>query len=227
MTPGKDMSTAPGSGRSTREPRATADAGAASVRLRQFTTAADDARRAARRARIAASAALRRRAQRRRRTLVVAIGLIAALAVVAASVSVMLGIGLGRAGQADEVRAAAVDSARAAITTMLTADPAQPEHYADAVIAVSTGAQRQRLVAGRSDLVSAIAAQPQPSTGVILAAGLVDDPGPDAGTARVLLVAEASNPQLLGGDPSAKRMPIEVTMSDDHGVWKVSEAGLR
>ncbi|GAB19533.1 hypothetical protein GOEFS_091_00250 [Gordonia effusa NBRC 100432] len=184
--------------------------------------------RATRLAAIAARDAFRRRARRRRRQLTIAI---VTTVIVALSLAIMLVVIPFRvtaardAGQRDD---AVLTAATSAITTMLSADPKHAEQYADSVIAVSTAGQRDRLRAGRQELIGEIAGQEAVSTGVVLSAGLITDPSDTTdATAEVLLVAEATNPALIGGDPKQKRMPIAVTMRSDGGTWKIAKAGLR
>lgn len=200
----------------------------ASQRLTTARSELDKSTRATRLAAIAARGALARRAHRRRRILrwttitmiVVAVALAITLAVLPFQTT----------AARDTVRrdAQALNAASSAVTTMLTADPKYARRYADSVIALSTGGQRDRLAAGRDELVAEIAGQQVASTGVVLSAGLITDPS-DASdaTADVLIVAEATNPALIGGDPAQKRMPIIVTMRLVDGSWKVEKAGLQ
>ena len=176
-----------------------------------------------REARIAAGPALRRRAQRRRRRLITAMRAVAALIVAAAAAALVFGFLAHRTHAAtargDEAQAAA----RAALTTMLTADPRNASGYVDAVVAVSTGEQRARIEAARAGLVAEISAQSGPSTGQVLSVSLVDEPR-SAGDIPVLVVAEATNPQLIGADTTAKRIPVVVTMSESGGRWLIAKA---
>lgn len=200
----------------------------ASKRLRDAQEQVDETTRVARLARVAAREALYRRASRRRRALRTSLAG-AAIAVVVLAVGVAaLAVKLSSSADAATRRSDVLEAARTAVAAMLTADPAQATQYADSVIAASTGQQRERLIAARSELINEISKQPAPSVGVVVSAGLVTDPTDrsDAG-AQVLLVAEATNPALIGGDPTQKRMPIAVTMRLVGDHWKVERAGLR
>lgn len=199
----------------------------ASRRLGDARDRLHDATRAARLTGLAAREALYRRARRRRRAmrtgLIVVALVVAVLTVTGVVLAVRLAADAGAAARRTDVLAASRD----AVASMLSANPEHAAQYADSLIAASTGEQHARLIAARSELITEIGRQPEPSTGVIVSAGLVTDPGdaPDA-TARVLLIAEATNPALIGGDPSQKRMPIVVTMRLVGERWKVEKAGL-
>ncbi|GAC67776.1 hypothetical protein [Gordonia soli] len=188
-----------------------------------------EAVRAHRDARVAAADLIRQRAVRRTRLLYAAL---AALLVVLTAAGVVGGLAGSDAAAAERARAARAEvliAASAAMTTMLTADPTDPEAYLDRVISVSVGDQRSRLTAVRTELAAEISRQAAPSTGRVVDAGSVDDPPvePDDGaTARVLLVAEATNPELVGGDLSARRVTVEVTMVRADGRWLVGQARL-
>lgn len=190
--------------------------------------AADEATRKTRLAALAARDALGRRAERRRRLLRYATIALAVTVCALIVAGVVLGV-ISRAKDASAQRNSAVlGAASHAIETMLTANPAQAGQYADTVIELSTGTQRDRLSGARADLINEIAAQPESSTGVVVSAGLVSDPSSaDDATSDVLIVAEATNPTLIGGDPAQKRMPIVVTMRLVDGQWKVERAGLQ
>ncbi len=90
---------------------------------------------------------------------------------------------------------------------MLTADPDRAGAYVDEVLAVSTGPQRERIEKARDVLTAEVAGQPGPSVGQVVSAGLVTDPGSDDEGARagVLVVADATNPVLLGGVARRRR----------------------
>ena len=133
-------------------------------------------------------------------------------------------------------------SAREAITSMLTADPDRAGAYVDEVLAVSTGPQRERIEKARDVLTAEVAGQPGPSVGQVVSAGLVTDPGSDDEGARagVLVVADATNPVLLGGRPddggenpgadavdtTAERLTATLTMERTGDGWKIAEARL-
>ncbi|MFW0783960.1 hypothetical protein AAFP35_05515 [Gordonia sp. CPCC 206044] len=186
----------------------------------------DEATRAARRARIAAAEPLRARARRRSTQLM--IGLAVAGIVALVLLGTVIGVGVhnraaaGRAAAADDALAAA----RTSVTTLLTADPADPAGYLERVLAVTTGAQHQRVQAARAALAAEISGHQAPSTGQILSAGLVTDPGSGevGAQARVLVVAEATDPQLVGGDPSDRQITVEVTMVRTDSGWRIDQA---
>ncbi|NED63770.1 hypothetical protein G3I15_22820, partial [Streptomyces sp. SID10244] len=62
----------------------------------------------------------------------------------------------------------------------------------------------------------------------VLSAGLITDPPSDdvGAQARVLMVAEATDPTLVGGDYDDRRVTIEVTMTRTAAGWLMSQAGL-
>lgn len=176
-----------------------------------------------REARIAAGPALRRRAQRRRRWLTNALRAVAALVIVTAAAALAFGFLAHREDAATARGEAAQNAARSALTTMLTADPRNASAYVDAVVAVTTGEQRSRIEAARTGLVEEISGQAGPSTGQVVSVSLVSEPG-GRGDVTVLVVAEATNPQLIGADTTAKRIPVVVTMSEADGRWLVAKA---
>ncbi|GED99369.1 hypothetical protein [Gordonia crocea] len=183
----------------------------------------DAALRRWRSARIAAGPALRRRAQQRRARLLVGLRAAVVVATLAVVAVIVMAFVSHRDTAATERGEQAQAAARSALTTMLTADPAKAQAYADAVLAVTTGEQRRRIEAGRAELVGEIARQTGPSTGQVLSVTLVDEPRTD-GDVTVLVVAEATNPQLIGADTTAKRIPVVVTMSRVDGHWLVAKA---
>lgn len=185
----------------------------------------DEATRRARSARIAAAEPLRARArQRSRRFRLAGIGVIA---VVIALIGLMAAFAVHNrsAAQRSDAATAALDASRSAITTLLTADPVDGRGYVERALAVSTGPQRDRLTAARDALVAEVAAQDRPSSGEVLSAGLITDPESDdvGAQARVLVVAEATDPQLVGGDTG--RVTVEVTMTRETHGWLISSAG--
>ncbi|QMT00755.1 hypothetical protein [Gordonia jinghuaiqii] len=198
----------------------------------------DAARRAARTARIAAAPALRERALRRTRMLrvgLVAVAVVVAVLIVAAGV-LFWQIRVQHDQQALENDVLA--SARDAVTVMLSADPADPAGYVDAVAGVSTGPQRERIDAAREALADAVRGQRGPSVGQLISAGLVRDPSSDEiGTSvEVLVVADATDPVLLGGSPDSgaaagevdatgERVTALITMTRTDAGWKISRAG--
>jgi len=191
---------------------------AARTRLAEATVAHAAARDAADDARRARA----RRAGRAARVLSV-VGLVVTAALVIATIVVVSAGGGGRAGS--DRAAAVLTSARQGITTALTADPARPAEYVDSVLRVSTGEFGRRVSTARAEIESSVAAQAFAGTGQVISAGIVgSDPGE---TADVLLVAEATNPQLLGGGAGDARIVLLVHMARTDGTWKIERAQLQ
>ncbi|QUD83971.1 hypothetical protein J8M97_04825 [Gordonia polyisoprenivorans] len=182
--------------------------------------------RAARLTRIAAADDLRARAVRRsrwvRRALVVAALVAVVLIIVAGTLAVLD----HRATERTDLDGEVLEAARSATTSMLTSDPAHAEAYVERVLALSTGTQKKRLEQAGAALSAAVAAQTAPSAGRVLSAGLVTDPGSDdpGSHAEVLVVVQASNPVLLGGDPQADRLTLTVGMTRTDAGWLVDSA---
>ena len=65
----------------------------------------------------------------------------------------------------------------------------------------------------------------RPSTGQVLAAGITGDV--DDNTARVYVVAEGTNPALLGAGAGQNRVALVVTMKADDGRWKIDRTQLQ
>jgi len=189
-----------------------------SLRLRTAREKYAEAHRAERRARIAAADELRRRARHRR----AGIRLTVVSAVVVCAVLLALAAwGLAaRAGDVDELDrdSAARGAAITAITGMLTADPADPDGYLQRILDDTVGDQRERLEQVGPQLRAAIAALPRPSTGQVLSAGVAE-----AADERVtvVLVAQASDPQLLGAQATQNRLALRVTMIRSGDRWLV------
>lgn len=208
-----------------------------SARVRLARSRVDEATRSALTARIAAAPALRERAVRRTRRL--RAGLLAVAAIVAILVVAGVVLGWQIRGQRAEVdlQGEVLDSARAAVTAMLTADPAEAGAYVDGVLAVSTGSQRDRIDKARDALVTEVRTQTGRSVGQVVSAGLVTDPASDdtGTTVDVLVVADATNPLLLGSegaaapaavDATAERITALITMELTGDGWKIAEARL-
>lgn len=208
-----------------------------SARVRLARSRVDEATRSALTARIAAAPALRERAVRRTRRL--RAGLLAVAAIVAILVVAGVVLGWQIRGQRAEVdlQGEVLDSARAAVTAMLTADPAEAGAYVDGVLAVSTGSQRDRIDKARDALVTEVRTQTGRSVGQVVSAGLVTDPASDdtGTTVDVLVVADATNPLLLGSegaaapaavDATAERITALITMERTGDGWKIAEARL-
>ncbi|GAA3952509.1 hypothetical protein [Gordonia caeni] len=171
-------------------------------------------------ARIDAAPGLRKQARRRRagvRLAVVAAVLVAAIVAGLAAWSLAARAADQRAIDDDE---AARTGAAAAVTSMLSADPADPGAYLDRVLALSTGAQRDRLSAARAELRTAVAGFGAPSTGQVISAGTQ----PREGEAiPVLVVAQASAPELVGGAPGTDRVTVRVLMIPSGERWLVQD----
>lgn len=153
------------------------------------------------------------------------------LAVVAAVIAAigLAGVGWWAQRSADSATSASVDAEAArgaaehAIVVMLTADPAHADRYVDDVLAVSTGDQRVRIQGARAALQELVAQQPRPTSGQILSSGVVGTDTDATGRQKtsVLLVAQTSSPELVGGDPSQNRVGLSVSMMRDGDRWMV------
>lgn len=199
---------------------------AQSVRVSRAADRVVAATRTARLARIAAADDLRARARRRSRMFRYGMVLAVVVAVALAITTIVYATLDHRADDRAAGNDAVLDAAGSAVTTMLSADPAHAEAYVNAVLAVSAGPQRDRVERSAGALAAAVAAQPVASTGRVITSGLITDPASDdAGTrAEVLLVAQASDPQLVGGDPDADRITLRLTMIRDADGWLVDSA---
>jgi Mce-associated membrane protein len=184
-----------------------------------------DARAEAARASKAAEPARAERTRRRRsRAAVISAGC-AAVAVIAVIAVVILAISHGKAVQERNRDADILADTRAAVVTMLTIDPAAPDEFVDGAVAVTSGAQRERLETSRAQLVEVIGAMAVPSTGQVLSAGIVGDVSEN--TADVLVVAEGTNPTVLGADPSQSRVALLITMKDSGERWTIDRTQLQ
>lgn len=194
----------------------------------------DQATRTARTTRIAAAPALRERAVRRTRLLRMVLMAVAGIVAILVVAGVVLGWQIRGQRAEAELQREVLDSARTAVTAMLTADPADAGAYVDGVLAVSAGSQRDRIESARDALVAEVRSQAGRSVGQVVSAGLVTDPtSGDTGTAvDVLVVADATNPLLLGpgdaGDAAvdaiAERITALITMERTGDGWKIAEA---
>lgn len=176
--------------------------------------------RAERLARIEAAEPLRRRARRRRagwRLFLVAGAMIALAFLVAAGWALL---SARAADAALDRRDAAQVAAAEDIGAMLTADPAHADRYVAEVLAVSTGEQRSRLERVAPQLREAVAGLGAPTTGRVVAAGVQGDPGDEA---RVLVVAQASAPELVGGDPGDDRVSVVVQLRRSGDRWLIAD----
>lgn len=167
-----------------------------------------------------AEPARRRRSQRR----AAAVRLAVVAALVAAAV--LGSIGWWAHSSADGLAAtlgdqsAAQSAAEGAVVTMLTADPARAADYVREVLDVTTGDQRIRVQGSRGDLEALVTAQPRPATGQVVSSGVVS-----AGSTQVtvLVVAQTTTPELVGGDASRNRVGIAMTMAKIDGRWLVAQ----
>lgn len=193
----------------------------------------DTAARRVRTARIAATPALRSRAARRTRLLRRALIGVAVAVLLLVAVAAALGWQIRGQHAAADLTDDVLTSARGAVTTMLTADPTDPEGYVTAVAEVSTGPQQERIDAARAALVTEVGEQTGPSVGQVVSAGLVTDPTSDeiGSSVDVLVVADATNPALLGGpgggsetDTTGERITALVTMTSTDDGWKIAQA---
>ncbi|MFZ2512107.1 MAG: hypothetical protein WAW85_13590, partial [Gordonia sp. (in: high G+C Gram-positive bacteria)] len=122
---------------------------------------------------------------------------------------------------------AARDGAVTGISALLSADPAAPDEYVDQALAVTTGPQHDRLSAARGELRGAIAELGAVSTGHVISAGILALPergtrvdGAD-GSVPVLVVAQASAPELVGGVAGTDRVALRVTMLQSGDRWLI------
>ncbi|MBM7365777.1 hypothetical protein [Gordonia hydrophobica] len=203
------------------DPQASRDRQSANLRLQQAQQRYDAAVEAEAQAREAAAPARLRRSHRR----AAAIRLTVVVAVLAALVLGAIGwwahsSAASISGDLDDERTAE-KSAEQAIVTMLTADPAHAAEYVKKVVDVTTGDQQVRVRGTSTQLQELVAAQPRPATGQILASGVV---GRDRSGITVLVVAQTTTPELVGGDADRNRVGVSVTMKqvDDH--WLVARA---
>jgi Mce-associated membrane protein len=200
-------------------------AGASSRRLQAARQRVVAATVAATQASAAAEPAWAARAIRRGRAVVVVISGCAALCLVALLAMAVLVVA-HREAVGDRARDADVlQDTRSAVNTLLTIDPADPQGFMDGALAVTTGPQRARMENAHAELVEVIAGLRVPSTGQVLSAGIVGDASDDS--ADVLVVAEGTNPSVLGADPSQSRVVLLVTMKQTEGRWKMDRTQLQ
>ncbi|EGD53587.1 hypothetical protein [Gordonia neofelifaecis] len=149
--------------------------------------------------------------------------------VVVAAVITALGLllaGWWAHGSADSMASTAADdqaareAAEHAVVTMLTADPAHADRYVQDILSVSTGDQRIRIQGARDELEKLVAAQPRSTSGQVLSSGVV---GTEGDKTTILLVAQATSPELIGGDPSQNRVGVTATMVQVDGRWLVQQ----
>ena len=171
-------------------------------------------------AREAAEPARRRRSHRR----AAMVRLAAVVALVAALV--LGGIGWWAHRSSDELgsrleaQSAAQSAAEGAVVTMLTADPARSADYIRDVLDVTTGDQRIRMQGSREELEALVASQSRPATGQVVSSGVA---GTKDSEVTVLVVAQTTTPELVGGDASQNRVGVAMTMKQVDGRWLVAQ----
>ncbi|MFT4085970.1 MAG: hypothetical protein QM658_02265 [Gordonia sp. (in: high G+C Gram-positive bacteria)] len=191
------------------------------ARLRAARTRYDDAVHAERRARVAAAPEIRARRERLRRAArwgVVACVLVIVGCLVAAALFVWSGARDQRRLDDDEQ---ARDTASTTVAALLTADPAHADAYVDRVLSLTAGAQHERVAKARDQLRDAVAAEPEPNTGQVLSAGVTGRSGDDV---VVVLVAQASDPSLIGASAADRRITLRVTMTERDDRWLLSRS---
>ncbi|MEE4021508.1 hypothetical protein V1Y59_00350 [Gordonia sp. PKS22-38] len=205
------------------ETRTTSDPASGADDLARARRRVDDATRAARQARIVAAGVLRARARRRSSRFRVAVVGCVAVLVVALGGLVTLWVQNRDAAGGTAAEQAALEASRAGIAALLTADPADPAAYIDRALAVTTGEQHDRIREVADALSAEVRGMKRPSSGTVLSAGLVSDPPSYDGTVAVsLVVAEASDPALVGADPGQNRVTVEVTVTRVGSKWLIS-----
>lgn len=163
-----------------------------------------------------------RQRRSRRRAAMVRLAVVAAVVVAV----VLAGIGWWANSSADSLgttlddQRAAQSAAEQSIVTMLTADPAHAADYVSAVLAVSTGDQQIRIRGASSELEALVARQPRPASGQILASGVVGSRGD---TVTVLVIAQTTTPELVGGDPSQNRVGVSMAMQPVGDRWLIAQ----
>jgi hypothetical protein len=150
----------------------------------------------------------------------------AASGVVAAVVAVVVGVAV-HAQSGTESSDDVVRSASTAVATILTADPAHPDRYLAAARSVSGGEYRRRIDGAGPAIEDAVASLGGVGTGQVVAAGVAGGAVPSAGPADVLVVAETTAPQLVGGSAGDRRIALSVTMIRESGAWVIGQVTLR
>ncbi|MEE3851129.1 hypothetical protein VZC37_12345 [Gordonia sp. LSe1-13] len=206
------------------ETRTTSDPASGAEGLARARRRVDDATRAARQARIAAAGALRARARRRSSRFRVAAVVCVAVLVVALGGLVTLWVQNRDAAGRSAAEQAALEASQAGVAALLTADPTDPAAYIDRALAVTTGEQHDRIRDVADALSAEVRGMGRPSSGTVLSAGLVTDPpsDDDGAVAVSLVVAEASDPALVGADPGQNRVTVEVTVTRVGSRWLIS-----
>jgi hypothetical protein len=199
--------------------------GAGSARLGTARDRVAQARAAAHEAGRSAEPAYAARAQRRRGRALLVGGCAIVVAVVMAVAAIVFGVQHRDADQDRTRDADVLADTRSAVTTLLTIDPADPAAFVDRALAVTSGEQRRRLEQARPQLLDLAGQLGVPSTGQVLAAGITGEV--EGSTARVLVVAEGTDPALLGGNTAQNRVALVVTMKDVDGQWKIDRTELQ
>ncbi len=187
----------------------------------QLATAREEyaaAVRAERLSRITAAPQLRARTRHRRAglRLLAAAAVIVGVALLAVALA---GVLTGQSAQRTLDRAGAARAgAVTAISTMLSADPETPDAYVERVLAVTAGRQHERLTAARSELRGAVAELGAASTGRVVSAGAQE---PSSDGVPVIVIAQASAPELVGGVPGTDRVAVRVLMVQDGDRWLI------
>ncbi|MGB3304252.1 MAG: hypothetical protein WBA38_11750 [Gordonia sp. (in: high G+C Gram-positive bacteria)] len=196
-----------------------------STRLRHARERYDDAFFAEKRAREAAEPIREQRARRAGllTRLTAFAGALAAIGLVAAGWWAHSDANDSAAVTADAIAARA--AAEQAIVTMLTADPSHANSYIDGVLAVSTGDQSIRLKGAREELTALVRGLAGPTTGQIVSSGVTGIEANRAGNDKteILLVAQTTTPELVGGTGNDNRVGLTVTMVRDGDQWKVQQ----
>ncbi|GAA2065448.1 hypothetical protein [Williamsia deligens] len=162
------------------------------------------------------------RGRRWGRTVVATSVLALVVAVAAALVGVIL---IPDSGSGDDT-GSVVAASTAAVTTVLTADPAHPDRYLAAARDVSGGEFRRRIDAAAPAITAAVAGLSSAGSGQVVAAGVVGS-APASGPADVLVVAEATAPELVGGSSGDRRIVLSVTMIRRGDRWVIGQVTPR
>ncbi|GAA4659864.1 hypothetical protein [Gordonia humi] len=125
----------------------------------------------------------------------------------------------GLASGGDDADGAVADVS-AALTVMLTPDPADARGYVEQVLDASAGAQRRRIESGRAALTEYVAALSVRPAGRIVSAGLEDA---DGDSATVLAVAQATDPTLIGGTSDDDRVTVRITAVREADRWLITD----
>lgn len=157
------------------------------------------------------------------RRVVVATTVVGVVAATAAVIAGPILHGQSASGPSDDV----VRSASTAVATILTADPAHPDRYLTAARAVSGGEYRRRVDAAGPAIESAVSSLGAAGTGQVVAAGVVGGAVSSSGPADVLVVAETTAPQLVGGNAGDRRIVLSVSMIREAGSWVIGQVALR